>query len=331
MNQVKIRDVLNKYKSRVIDTYGDPNSHLKLICVAAIHGNEQAGVLALKQVINRLRENKITIKGELIALLGNQQAVQQNTRFIDHDLNRVWSDRHIDEARNGATYSEAKELIELYDIIETYIDAGKDVVLFDLHTMSSDSFPFICYYNTNNNLQLAYYYPVPNILGLEDFIPTTMIIYYSQKGIPAICFEGGQHTLSTSVLNIEAAAWQMLFILNMVDYHNIEKPEQFYKRLDRITSHLPDLVRVKHRHKVETDSQFKMEAGFDNLHKVKKGELLATDKDGDIRSEISGRIILPLYQGQGEDGFYLGISISKIRLKWYLIWSKIKYRLKNLF
>ena len=45
---------------------------------------------------------------------------------------------------------------------------------------------------------------------------------------------------------------------------------------------------------------------FNDLNlKVKKGELIAKDKNGDIFSPANGRILMPLYQKQGEDGFFI--------------------------
>ncbi|MCB0279490.1 MAG: succinylglutamate desuccinylase/aspartoacylase family protein, partial [Calditrichaeota bacterium] len=98
MIKTKSAELLVAHKQRLIDRYGDPKKPLKLICIAAIHGNEQAGILALKQVFERMRQQQLELNGELIALIGNLQAVRQNTRFIERDLNRIWSDTAISDA-----------------------------------------------------------------------------------------------------------------------------------------------------------------------------------------------------------------------------------------
>jgi hypothetical protein len=46
-----------------------------------------------------------------------------------------------------------------------------------------------------------------------------------------------------------------------------------------------------------------MEPDFLNLQSVKRGQLLARDRNGELLARVNGRIVLPLYQCQGSDGF----------------------------
>jgi len=43
---------------------------------------------------------------------------------------------------------------------------------------------------------------------------------------------------------------------------------------------------------------------------VRAGTLLARDKAGEIRAREDGIVVMPLYQGQGEDGFFLGRAVA---------------------
>lgn len=45
--------------------------------------------------------------------------------------------------------------------------------------------------------------------------------------------------------------------------------------------------------------------GYTNLHFIKKGEVIAKDKDGEIKAEMEGNIFMPRYQKQGNDGFFI--------------------------
>jgi hypothetical protein len=65
---------------------------------------------------------------------------------------------------------------------------------------------------------------------------------------------------------------------------------------------------------VDCEDDFVMEPGFRNFHKIRKGELLAEDKDGEIRSQIKGRVLMPLYQRQGNDGFFVVRGFSPVWL-----------------
>jgi len=90
----------------------------------------------------------------------------------------------------------------------------------------------------------------------------------------AVCFESGQHDDLASVDNAVAAIINCLRSVGCVASHNIEN---------------------KHDER----------PGYKNFQWVKKNELLAQDKHGEIRSKSDGLILMPLYQKQGNDGFFL--------------------------
>ena len=49
-----------------------------------------------------------------------------------------------------------------------------------------------------------------------------------------------------------------------------------------------------------------MEPGFANIQSIAAGTLLARDRGGEIRAHEDCLVVMPLYQGQGDDGFFLG-------------------------
>jgi hypothetical protein len=48
-----------------------------------------------------------------------------------------------------------------------------------------------------------------------------------------------------------------------------------------------------------------MKPGYRNFQRVHQGEVVAHDGRGDVVLRESGRLLMPLYQEQGEDGFFL--------------------------
>ena len=63
-----------------------------VVFFGGIHGNEPAGVAALTEVTKTLKcEGAALDKGSLIGIRGNLPALLQKERFLDHDLNRIWS------------------------------------------------------------------------------------------------------------------------------------------------------------------------------------------------------------------------------------------------
>ena len=77
----------------------------------------------------------------------------------------------------------------------------------------------------------------------------------------------------------------------------------------------PGVVEVVYRQTLSPDDGFAMEPGFENFDSVEEGQLLARDAAGEIRAPRPGRMLLPLYQGQGDDGFFLGHEVRRSWLR----------------
>ena len=66
-----------------------------LIVVAGIHGNECAGVGAVRRVLATLTRRQGRVMGELVALAGNLGAMRLGIRYRERDMNRVWTKERI--------------------------------------------------------------------------------------------------------------------------------------------------------------------------------------------------------------------------------------------
>jgi len=75
--------------------------------------------------------------------------------------------------------------------------------------------------------------------------------------------------------------------------------------LEEAGANYPDLLRIEYRHDLDTGTNFVMCPGYRSFQPVRKGELLARHRDREIRSEQDGIILMPLYQPQGNEGFFL--------------------------
>jgi succinylglutamate desuccinylase len=70
------------------------------------------------------------------------------------------------------------------------------------------------------------------------------------------------------------------------------------------------MIEVLSRHAVAPDHAFSMEPGFSTIHPTLRGTLIARDKRGEIRAPDDCLVLLPLYQAQGSDGFFVGRALG---------------------
>jgi succinylglutamate desuccinylase len=68
-----------------------------------------------------------------------------------------------------------------------------------------------------------------------------------------------------------------------------------------------------------------MTPGFVNFQAVERGGLLANDRRGEVRAPFPARVLLPLYQALGDDGFFLGRSVRPfwLQVARFLRWLKL--------
>ena len=292
-----------------------------MICIGGLHGNEPAGVRALEYVLDRLGKSGAPFRGQLLGVAGNLKALEKGVRYIEQDLNRIWRPAEIDRLlsdREGyppgdIEEAERKELIKVF--YEYCSNKESPVYFLDLHTTSSDGSPFITIADTLRNRAFAKSYPVPIILGIEEQLDSTLLNYINELGYIAIGFEAGRHGEPSSVENCVAALWITLVSAGCLDMKDAEELEDCRSRLKSAARGLSGFYEVRYRHGIEDDSGFKMEPGFQNFQRIQKGNLLARSGETEIRSTENGRIFMPLYQKQGDDGFFILRNINPLWLK----------------
>lgn len=68
-----------------------PREPGSLIISAGIHGNETAPIEILNQLVTELLAGECPVAQRLLVIFGNPQAIRQGVRYIDYDLNRLFS------------------------------------------------------------------------------------------------------------------------------------------------------------------------------------------------------------------------------------------------
>jgi succinylglutamate desuccinylase len=264
-----------------------------VVAVAGMHGNEAAGIHAASRV---LREAQLE-RGDFLVLAGNLKALERRVRYVDFDLNRAWSE--------GRAFTGASEDLELEELTAELEKAAGEArgprYLIDLHTTSAPGIPFLLFGNTAAQSEFVGAFPIPVIFNLEEQVGGILTRHWTQRGFVTCACEGGQHEDPATVENLEAVLWIALEKAGL-----LKAPEKHRALLDERRQGVPRTLEVLSRRAISPADGFVMEPGFRNIEPVVKDQLLARDRRGEIRAPHDGVVIMPLYQGQGGDGFFWG-------------------------
>jgi succinylglutamate desuccinylase len=181
-------------------------------------------------------------------------------------------------------------------------------VFVDLHTSSADGPPFVCMADTVDNRRVALASRVPIILGIEETIDGASLEWFSSRGIVNFAVEGGRHGHPDTVGNHEAVLWLLLEHCGLLARGAVDTAPH-RRHLQKATAGMPAIVEIVHRRVIAPPDQFAMLPGFTNFMPVRPAQLLAHDVRGEIRADRAGRILLPLYQALGDDGFFLARDV----------------------
>ncbi len=289
-----------------------------LIILGSIHGNEPAGLLAAHRVAAQISQRKSCLRGEVLLLAGNTRALQRKVRYLDADLNRLWTANNIRTIQSGlALPSAPSEGIEqaelLVELNSAFSRARGEVFFVDLHTTSAPGTPFATVGDTLRNRRFALNFPVTIVLGLEEQIDGTLLEYVNNLGVVTMGLEAGQHDAASSTDNHEAVIWIATVATGNLRRQDVPELHDHVALLARSAGGRR-VVEVLQRHAISPTDEFKMQPGFTNFQPVRRGQLLAHDRTGKIRSRETGLVLLPLYQGLGDDGFFLAQEVRKFWL-----------------
>ncbi len=288
------------------------------VAFGGMHGNEASGVRAIERVRDELAARSPKMAGTFIGLSGNRAALRAGTRFVDRDLNRRWFRRDVEALAARVDELDSPEDLEQRELLEILhkVIAGSPgpIVALDLHSTSSRSPAFTIISDTLMNQPLAFALRVPVIFGLEETIEGTMLGYLSDLGHVAVGFEGGQHQEPETEEAQVAAIWVGLVTAGLLTPDKVPNYEVHLQRLEEVGRTLPRAVEILYRHAIGPADEFKMKPGYASFAPVSNGEVVAEDHKGPVKSPMAGRMLMPLYQGQGEDGFFIARELGPTRL-----------------
>lgn len=299
------------WKERIIGQYSEGRPGPLFLVSAAIHGNEIAGVRAIEKLAYLLKMEAINntdfrFSGKFLGFIGNLKAYKSGKRYIDMDLNRIWSDEDLNDSI--AEYTEMQAIKDL--IKETIAEKEniREIYLLDLHTTSSPRGIFTVPCDQEKSLELAMHLHCPVITNVTDQLKGSMVAHFSdskieERAITCLAFEAGQHDQPLSVTMSIAAMVNCMRTIGCVDAEEVEGKHDDV--LQAFAEGLPGKCKIVYKYAIEDAAVFEMLPGFEGFQKVMEGQLLAYYNGHEVRAPMEGRLLMPLYQKQGKEGFFI--------------------------
>ncbi len=303
-------------KKRLIGKYEGINPGKLFVAIAGIHGNEKTGLDALDRIFARLKKDQPDFNGTIVGIAGNLKAINEDTRYFDIDLNRIWTEDYLQEIRNTSIdemgiheYREMKSLLSEIDNVTKGVEK-ENIIFVDLHNTSASQGMFTFTFEGRENFRIASSLHIPIITGLDRSLKGTAIEYFDKQGYNSIAFEGGPLGFDKSIDIHEAGIWLLLEACGSIDKTSIPDYATQKALMLESADGFPDISDLIYVHNIKVEDEFKMNLGYSNFQKVKKGELLGRDIEGDVLAPHTGYLMMPLYQKQGKEGFFITKDIE---------------------
>lgn len=310
-----------------------------LLCIGGLHGNEPAGVWALEALIEEIRARRRVMAGDFVAAVGNLSALAAGRRFMSYDLNRAWTPGQVDRSRNGLpgrttessagtealvgaealtrlrpsrTAPEEAEMVRMMHLLDVVSARRRGPVhVLDLHTTSGRGGTFTTTADLPRNRRFAMAIPVPLVLGLAEHLEGTLLGYLDDLGFTTTVCECGQHEEPLAVTRARAAVWLTIRAAGLLPETAIPEAGPSYRIMRAARHNLPKLFETVHRHAVTPDDRYRTRPGFSNFQPVRAGQVVGCDRRGEVAVPLTGRLLMPLYQELGDDGFFVVRDVAE--------------------
>ena len=275
--------IANSKKFRlVLFDSGKPGSTVCI--VGGVHGDEHCGLNAISLLEKKLIEIKL-LRGRLLTLMANLEAVRLQRRFVDFDLNRAFG--------NPDFFGYESQLVKSFTPHLIGID-----YLLDLHSTSAPTKPFCAGTLTETHLQMF------QMTGLEVYTHgwevhrgyTMLIDEVNRLGGIGLIVECGKTGDSQTDQIAYHTAVRFLQGLKMLSAFQLPPPE----------SHT--IVRIEDTIKAKTE-KFIFTRHFENLNPVEASEVVAYDNGQPVAYPHEFLMAMPS-QGKllaGDEAFGVGI------------------------
>lgn len=310
--------------NRILGKIEGSRSGPTMVFFGGIHGNETSGVFALEDVFRELKVSDVS--GTIYSVAGNLKALKKHQRYIEEDLNRLWTKAHIEIIKSKTVLNaDEAELLAVLETLNDILETNSGPFYFiDLHTTSSKTLPFITINDALINRKFSMQFPVPIVLGIEEYLNGPLLSFINQLGYVSLGFESGQHDDLSAIENHKSfVSLALLYAGVLEEGLNIDF-KTHYSELKKEALNTSSVFEIVHLHSIQKNESFKMLNGFESFQPIKKGEKLAVSNTNEIISPFNGSLFMPLYQKRGAEGFFIIKPIKPFFLRLSSVLRRIK-------
>lgn len=260
-----------------------------IVLSCGIHGNETAPIEICNQLVNDLLNEKITTPHRVLFIFGNLASMAIAERFIEENLNRLFSAKQTSDSLEG------KRASTIMNIVDNFFKASSesaDRIHYDLHTAIRPSknekfavYPFL-HSKPYSKQQLAFLSACDVNTILLSQSPTTTFSYYSSLHHHAHAFTVelgrvmpfGQNDMSKFIA-VTAKLTELLTesAVKLLDFTQCEM--EIYTVNQVINKHFDDF-------------SLHFDDNIANFTTFSKGEIIASETNCEYRAQYDGEAIV---------------------------------------
>ena len=275
---------------------------------AVIHGNELCGAVALDTL---LKSGLQPTRGRLTLCFVNPEAYARfdpaeptRSRFVDEDMNRVWTNDRLDGSDVSIELRRARELRPLYDRVDR---------LLDIHSIVTRSAPILLIHGLEKERRFSRDMRVPaTVAGGSGHVEGRRLIEYAPFNDPAndkiaVLVECGHHWAKASAVVALDTALYFLKALDMVS------PAFFDAHVCDRTPGPQTILEVTDGHTIRSDD-FYFSSKFRGLEEFPKaGQVIAVDGGEELRTPYDGCVlVMPNHRAvRGQRAFRLARRVPE--------------------
>lgn len=276
-----------------------------------IHGNEFGTLEAAHRLGVELGQEALGRELDVSLLIGNPEAARKNVRFIEEDLNRVFT---FEQTAHSLERKRAEEIRSVLDSADFFLDFHQT------QTPTEEAFWTLPW---EQDLGLVARGIGGAKVGLTRAPGGAFSAgrrcadeYVRDRGKWGLTLEVGTRGADPRQVELTyGAAKRALALVSQVLGQGENLLDLAHENLLALAHESPPIAWYQTAHIFTDQSRpFRLRPGLTNFNQVEKGEILSPEGEPLIRAEHSGHVLFPKYPGEGEpqppELFRLGVAVE---------------------